>query len=132
MNGYEESECGTLSVIETERSISVTLLAEIGAQRSLAVASADFMFTDDYGCVWWVSRVKVTDSGSRRKGYGSCVLSRLLRQIDTTLVRVALVAPGGYDLEEAAQRRFYERNGFVADGDGPMVWRARASEVSAS
>lgn len=74
---------------------------------------------------WEVNRVLVQGPGSPRgRGVGSRLLRTALAEVSKMGGRRVLVAPGGYGSDPIQQRRFYEKNGFVADSsqEGLLVW----------
>lgn len=122
---------GVLYGYATENIVSMMFRQNGG---SISVASADLMHTigDDEPCEvlrlphWWVSRVVVKPFTARRIGIGSFIVQRMLAEIAKTDIKVAVVVPGGYDMEEEDQSRFYKKQGFVEldDFPGVLVWRA--------
>jgi GNAT superfamily N-acetyltransferase len=64
---------------------------------------------------WWVSRMLIGDEKLRRKGIGSFLLQKAVKEVlrhDPTAI--IIVEPGGsYGTREDIQIKFYMKNGFI-------------------
>lgn len=87
-------------------------------------ASADLI-----GDIWWINRVLVQPPEARRKGIGSLMLTELIQAVSRQGGALK-VCPGGYYQDKEDQFKFYEKNGFVRDGnEGSMIYRRTYDQV---
>lgn len=86
--------------------VHVTVVHRNPSELRSSIASCDKV--DD---IWWINRVKVEPPDSRRRGIGSRLLQRLVKEA-VAYGGPIRVCPGGYMLDPEDQNRFYEKNGF--------------------
>jgi predicted GNAT family N-acyltransferase len=105
-----------MNVISTSTYVSISDHRPDGLK---AIASADFI-----GPHWWIGRVLVDPENRRGEGVGSKMLTALIQAVVEQGGTEIHVTPGGYSADSVRQTRFYERHGFVREGEeGLLVWR---------
>ncbi len=113
----EELDEKEVMVISRPQGVSVLYR---GSMRQAAVASIDNVGDGS----WWVSRVLVSTREIRRKGIGSELLQRAIKEVLKYEPKARIIVePGGYDMDTQSQTNFYRKNGFVDTPDkGVLVY----------
>jgi GNAT superfamily N-acetyltransferase len=100
-------------IINSQRqSVSVSIMGQSVASVSRRPSTVGIDNVENH--TWWISRVLVGDPNDRRKGIGSILLQRAIKEVLKRDPKAnIIVEPGGYDLKTEDQIRFYKKNGFV-------------------
>lgn len=109
-----------MRVIESETHVTVLWQGNNVQERGTASA-------DRIGDTWWINRVLVQPLKARRRGIGSRLLQELIQAVGRQGGPLK-VFPDGYDQDRESQFRFYEKNGFVREGE-EMIYVAHTNIV---
>jgi len=119
---FENFNESDLIVNSQRQSVSVSIMGSSVASISRpSTASIDNV----EGNTWWVSRVLVGERDDRRKGIGSMLLQRAIKEVLKRDPKAnIIVEPGGYDMKTNDQINFYKKNGFVdvPDKKGVLIY----------
>jgi GNAT superfamily N-acetyltransferase len=121
MQGISESELENgvkLSILNSDRNISLTVRSEHFSRGCINADRADFMGEG----VWWLARLRIRPE-YQEQGYGAMLLKQLQSELlEHADFKTLVVAPGGYNSNPKRLFAFYRRHGFKSRADEALEW----------